>query len=238
MDDILASIRRIISDDDPSPRPQPARPPERAPARSREAAPSQDRSAPQPAPRVPERPLSYAPRRAAAPYAAPHGAGPNGSAHLAGRTSGVADPWIERPISGALGDAFDGFERDVPPAASYAPTHSSEAQSDFDPVPVRESLREAAPSYPDEAYHPQSYDPAPQPQPRRKDLLAPEVDAAVAAAFGTLGDLVVPAHERTLEGLVKEMLRPMLKTWLDDNLPRLVEDLVRQEIERISRQSR
>ena len=40
---------------------------------------------------------------------------------------------------------------------------------------------------------------------------------------------------RTIEDLVKDMLRPMLKNWLDDNLPGLVERLVRAEIERVSR---
>jgi uncharacterized protein len=39
----------------------------------------------------------------------------------------------------------------------------------------------------------------------------------------------------SLEDLVKETLRPMLKSWLDDNLPGLVESIVRAEIERISR---
>jgi hypothetical protein len=34
---------------------------------------------------------------------------------------------------------------------------------------------------------------------------------------------------------MKEMLRPMLKAWLDDNLPSLVERLVRAEIERVTR---
>ncbi len=42
-------------------------------------------------------------------------------------------------------------------------------------------------------------------------------------------------NARTLEDLVKEMLRPMLKAWLDDNLPGLVERIVRAEIERVSR---
>ena len=42
-------------------------------------------------------------------------------------------------------------------------------------------------------------------------------------------------NARTLEDLVKEMLRPMLKTWLDDNLPGMVERIVRAEIERVSR---
>jgi cell pole-organizing protein PopZ len=40
---------------------------------------------------------------------------------------------------------------------------------------------------------------------------------------------------RTVDELVREMLRPMLKAWLDDNLPSLVERLVRSEIERVSR---
>ena len=42
-------------------------------------------------------------------------------------------------------------------------------------------------------------------------------------------------NARTLEDLVREMLRPMLKTWLDDNLPGMVERLVRAEIERVAR---
>ena len=42
-------------------------------------------------------------------------------------------------------------------------------------------------------------------------------------------------NARTLEDFVREMLRPMLKTWLDDNLPAMVERLVRAEIERVSR---
>ncbi len=36
-------------------------------------------------------------------------------------------------------------------------------------------------------------------------------------------------------GLTREMLRPMLKTWLDDNLPVIVERLVSAEIERVAR---
>lgn len=68
----------------------------------------------------------------------------------------------------------------------------------------------------------------------RKDLLSPAVDAAVAAAFKSLGDLVLPQQERTVEDLVKEILRPMLKEWLDQNLPAIVERLVRAEIERVT----
>lgn len=73
---------------------------------------------------------------------------------------------------------------------------------------------------------------------RRRDLLSPNVDAVVAAAFQSLGDLVLPHKERTVEDLVKEILRPMLKDWLDKNLPGIVERLVKAEIERVSRQPR
>ena len=59
--------------------------------------------------------------------------------------------------------------------------------------------------------------------------------AAVDSAFNTLAQTVLVQNARTLEDLVREMLRPMLKTWLDDNLPGLVERLVRAEIERVSR---
>jgi uncharacterized protein len=66
-------------------------------------------------------------------------------------------------------------------------------------------------------------------------LLSPEATAAVNSAFGTLAHTVLVQNARTLEDLVREMLRPLLKTWLDDNLPNLVERLVRAEIERVSR---
>ena len=59
--------------------------------------------------------------------------------------------------------------------------------------------------------------------------------SAVDAAFNSLAHTVLVQNAKTLEDLVKEMLRPMLKTWLDDNLPNLVEKIVRSEIERVSR---
>jgi cell pole-organizing protein PopZ len=66
-------------------------------------------------------------------------------------------------------------------------------------------------------------------------LMSSVTTAAVDSAFNTLAQTVLVQNARTLEDLVKEMLRPMLKTWLDDNLPGLVERLVRAEIERVSR---
>jgi uncharacterized protein len=80
--------------------------------------------------------------------------------------------------------------------------------------------------------------PPPQKRPAMPDvesLISATTTAAVDSAFNTLAHTVLVQNARTLEDLVREMLRPMLKTWLDDNLPGLVERLVRTEIERVSR---
>jgi uncharacterized protein len=66
-------------------------------------------------------------------------------------------------------------------------------------------------------------------------LISSNTTAAVDSAFNALAQTVLVQNARTLEDLVREMLRPMLKIWLDDNLPGLVERLVRAEIERVSR---
>jgi cell pole-organizing protein PopZ len=46
---------------------------------------------------------------------------------------------------------------------------------------------------------------------------------------------IVRAGETSLEGLTRDLLRPMLKEWLDSNLPALVESMVAREIERITK---
>ena len=73
------------------------------------------------------------------------------------------------------------------------------------------------------------------PAPSEAALLSPRATAAVDLAFNTLAHTVLVQNSRTLEDLVREMLKPMLKAWLDDNLPNMVERLVRAEIERVSR---
>ena len=68
-----------------------------------------------------------------------------------------------------------------------------------------------------------------------RSLLADSTVSAVDSAFNSLAQSVLVQNSQTLDGLVREMLRPMLKAWLDDNLPNLVERMVRAEIERVSR---
>jgi hypothetical protein len=71
----------------------------------------------------------------------------------------------------------------------------------------------------------------------RDDRLVSEPAASQAAnAFGQLSAAIaMPAAGRTLEDVTRELLRPLLKAWLDENLPRIVEAQVAQEVERISR---
>jgi uncharacterized protein len=70
---------------------------------------------------------------------------------------------------------------------------------------------------------------------QRGQLISREVNNAVQAAFNALTQTVLVNNSRELEDVVRDMLQPMLKIWLDDNLPGMVERLVRVEIEQISR---
>ncbi|MFL4995715.1 MAG: PopZ family protein [Microvirga sp.] len=66
-------------------------------------------------------------------------------------------------------------------------------------------------------------------------LISNETSASVSGAFDLLSASLKPSQPQTVDDLMKEMLRPMLKAWLNDNLPSLVERLVRDEIERVTR---
>jgi cell pole-organizing protein PopZ len=66
-------------------------------------------------------------------------------------------------------------------------------------------------------------------------LLSPEANEAVTASFGALSASLAARSAEVADSLVREMLRPMLKQWLDENLPAIVERLVRAEIQRLAR---
>ncbi len=69
-------------------------------------------------------------------------------------------------------------------------------------------------------------------------LLSPQADEAVTAAFEALSASLALQGAELAENMTREILRPMLKTWLDENLPSLVERLVRAEIQRVARGGR
>jgi cell pole-organizing protein PopZ len=71
-------------------------------------------------------------------------------------------------------------------------------------------------------------------------LLSPHAEAAAETAFRQLSDslLARATGDRSIEDMTRELLRGMIKQWLDANLPTLVEELVREEIERVARRGR
>lgn len=68
-----------------------------------------------------------------------------------------------------------------------------------------------------------------------KALVSAATIEQVSRSFGELTAAIDGQQRRSLDEMAEEMLRPMLQEWLDDNLPTLVERLVREEIERVAR---
>ncbi|MEL6203580.1 MAG: DUF2497 domain-containing protein [Pseudomonadota bacterium] len=66
-------------------------------------------------------------------------------------------------------------------------------------------------------------------------LISNEASQSIAATFTALDEVLRQQTGEDLKSVTQEMLRPMLAEWLDENLPSMVERLVRQEIERIAR---
>ncbi len=84
---------------------------------------------------------------------------------------------------------------------------------------------------------------APKPEPasaleEAAPLLSDQADQAVSAAFDALSTSLALQSSELAENVAREILRPLLKTWLDENLPSLVERLVRAEIQRVARGGR
>ena len=74
---------------------------------------------------------------------------------------------------------------------------------------------------------------------KTEGLISAATTAAGATAFAQLAGAMEPKMplggvDRTLESLVKEVMRPLLRDWLDANLPAVVERLVQQEIKKMS----
>jgi cell pole-organizing protein PopZ len=75
-----------------------------------------------------------------------------------------------------------------------------------------------------------------EPPPAMEPLVSEAAATAAASAFGALSAAIaMPKGDRTLEDVVRELLRPLLQQWLDDNLPAIVQQAVEAEVERIAR---
>jgi hypothetical protein len=140
------------------------------------------------------------------------------------------------------------------PAAAFEPAPEHEPEPAEDVLELTDRVTSQTETVGDiEAYTEAEAAPEPEPEPpppppksapaptlvatRDDERLVSEPSAsAAAAAFGQLSEaMAMPAAGRTLEDVVRELLRPLLKTWLDENLPRIVEAKVAEEVERIAR---
>ena len=200
MEEILASIRRIISEDD-------------APAETAGAAPAEPDADPVPEPEAVEAEVSPA---------------------LMDETPSMEEPAASEEDVLELTDTYE-----APAAESIGDLDVSPAAEDVDPFPVEavsESVFAAEPEHPADTTSidaPKAYD----------TLVGDSAAASAASAFaGLASSLRKPEPMETstpsgptLDELARALLRPMLKEWLDANLPGIVEAQVRKEVERIAR---
>jgi cell pole-organizing protein PopZ len=231
MEEILASIRRIIADDEAKPpvadkpasppvaaKPAAAAPPVKAPVTNDIPPAATAKAAPAKAP----------PPAAPPPKPAPAPAATNSQddidAMLAGLDEATSEAEIRPPQpDGEVFELTDEMALPEPPPPAF---HKVDPQDD---VEFSEPTR---PTYRQPAFEPPPFE---SPAAPVQQILSRSTVSAVESAFNSLANTVLSNNARTLEDLVKEMLRPMLKSWLDDNLPGLVERIVKAEIERVSR---
>ena len=237
MEEILASIRRIIADDEAKPpiaekaagsaasikpeKSSAAAPPAKAPAMN-DIPPSAIAAPQSGATKAPPPPAAPAPVASAASNSQN-----DIDAMLAGLDEATSEAEIRPPQpDGEVFDLTDEMALPDPPLASF---HKIDPEDDLEfteTAAARAGFRQPA-------FEPPPFEsPAVPPQ---QQILSRSTVSAVESAFNTLANTVLSNNARTLEDLVKEMLRPMLKSWLDDNLPGLVERIVKAEIERVSR---
>jgi len=204
MEEILASIRKIISDDEPAPN-----------------------------------------RAAAAPVLREVTPAPmNDYEDIEDAT--VGDILDETDQS--MFEADDGFA----PEPAPAPVTTKLTGPEFTFEEMLGSARQVAETAPPEPAPP----PAPTLIPRKPIAPVPETSMSTSARYaqtaltdehtadiaaGALGKLISKMEisgDNTIEGLVKEMLKPMIKDWLDANLAKIVEEKVEAEVQRIARMAR
>lgn len=217
MDEILSSIRQIIADDDGSNAARRAAPPAAPPVAPMSLRPQ----AAMPVEETPE-PLALSPSQIVSETRADH----------------------EPPLS------YQAILKDepvVPPAAdSGEPELVDPEDVTFAPEPPPEPVR---PPSPPPSFTPRAASPrpatsfaqaAPMPDPRlsadiAERLIEPATRAAVQHNFARLNSVTQVPPGQTIDGMMRDMLRPMLKAWLDEHLPSVVERMVEKEIARISR---
>jgi cell pole-organizing protein PopZ len=115
---------------------------------------------------------------------------------------------------------------DTPAEEEPEPVFEPEPEPEPEELPPRPAMRAPPPRAPEPPSMPRMTDD------EGEGLMSLASRHAASLAFSRLtGDM--PMGARTVEQLMMEMMRPLLKEWLDNNLPHIVEEMVREEIERV-----
>ena len=151
------------------------------------------------------------------------------------RTNGLRASFAERDMRDDL--------RYVPPPPPPAPRVQQWAEPEpvvyhdyVEPDPYQQQPDPYAQDY---GYEEQAYVP-PYQHALEAPLISPQTEAHAETAFRQLSDAILAraTGDRNLEDMTRDMLKGMLKQWLDTNLPAIVEDMVREEIQRVARRGR
>lgn len=146
------------------------------------------------------------------------------------------------------------------PVAAFAPAPVEPEEEDV--LELTDAIEAAAPlethgdidvfqpTQPEPVYEPEPEPvyraPEPEPEPYvpartfstqdDEPLISAAAASATASAFGRLESaLAMPSASRSLEDVTRELLKPLLKQWLEDNLPRIVEAEVAKAVESVKR---
>ncbi len=142
------------------------------------------------------------------------------------RTNGLRPSYAEREMRDDL------RYTPPPPRAQQWAEPEPEVYQDY---PEPDPYQHPAPYAHDYGYEEQPYQHA-----LEAPLLSPQTEAHAETAFRQLSDAILAraTGDRSLEDMTRDMLKGMLKQWLDANLPAIVEDMVREEIQRVARRGR
>ncbi|WP_395631934.1 DUF2497 domain-containing protein [Aquidulcibacter sp.] len=191
MEEILASIRRIISEDD-----------------------------------------STAPAAEAAPVAEPD---------FGDEVLELNEPVVEMPETVSPDFDFDALPVDDEPEVALEEIIVEDRVEEPEPEPVAPPPAPvAAAPMPEPVYVP-APEPEPAPFPFDQGLVSNPIADKTSSVFAKLApNTTLPGmfiSGNTVEAMVGELIKPMLKEWLDANLPRIVEEKVEAEVARIARRS-
>jgi len=201
MDDILASIRKIISDDEA-----------RAQVSGNAAPPVHPANAP-------------IDLRSAGPRAVGNGSRED----VLLLTDLIEEPTLSTPQPEPVAPTPIPMQRIDPVSASEMP------QPSFETAPAPRPAPAPAPSFEQPLAASSVAGAATSAFDRLNQVVEERKAAPAAAAAIAMPAMAVGAGGKTIEDLVKEMLRPMLKEWIDRSLPPMVEQLVEREIARLTR---